>query len=269
MMTGRELCEAYGVDWQGPYGYEAVDRLEMLLRYRSADYLDCVSFQGEYASEFEFADERRYAEDTGQWADECGLEQVAELARQVTARLEALARFSQRLAKQVREEVEIQMDECHDLRDWDTRLQEGDFDPAEVIDTINNAAEDSPGKAAGQAHVYLDALYPFVASVVSDAHERFNGQLAAALTARFNCPPDAQWTHYRGFSACISPSTDATGSTEGEPFFCEVIGAPERAPRWSSPPVNTPEQALALLRAEVDAFWRQNPPGDPDTHHAP
>lgn len=268
-MSEQELCEVYGVDWHGPYAYEAADRLALLNRYRSPEYPGEVSVRGDYASEFEFASERRYTEDTEQWANERGLEQVAQLARQVTDRLEGLARFSRRLAKQVREEVTDQLEESHDLRDWSTRLEEGDFDPVEVISIINKAAEDDPGKAMGQGHVYLEALYPFVASVVSDAHERFDGQLGPALAARFNHPPDAQWTHYRGFSAYIWQSPDATGSTEGEPFFCEVIAAPDQAPRWSSPPVNAPGQALALLRAEVDTFWRQNPPGDPDTHNTP
>lgn len=267
-MSERELCAAYDVDPDGPHAYEACDRIEQLLRYRSMDYLAHVRFNGQTARDFDFEGERLFAAQTEQWAQERGLEQLAELASDVNARLVSLGRFSLRVAREVAAEVTEQFRTGQDLRNWDTRLEEGDFDPVEVIDTINNAAEDSPDKAAGQAHVYLDALYPFVASVVSDAHERFNGQLAAALIARFNFPPDAQWTHYRGFSACIWQSPDATGSTEGEPFFCEVIGAPERAPRWSSPPVNTPEQALALLRGEVDAFWRQNPPEELDNHNA-
>lgn len=268
-MSERELCETYDVDPDGPHAYEAFDRIAQLLRYRSMDYLDHVRFDGQTARDFAFEGERLFATQTELWAYERGLEKLAELASNVNSRLVSLGRFSLRVAREVAAEVGEQLQTDHDLRDWDTRLQEGDFDPGEVIDTINKAVEDNPGKATGQAHTYLDALYPFVASVVSDAHDRFNGQLAAALIARFNCPPEANWTYYRGFSACIWQAADEAGSTEGEPFFFDVIGAPEHAPRWSSPPLYTPEEALALLRAEVDTFWRQNPPVAPDNNNAP
>lgn len=267
-MTDQELCETYGVDWTGPYGYEAADRLELLLRYRSAEYLDRVSFQGEYASEFEFANERRYAEDAEQWADECGLEQVAALARQVKARLEAMARFSQRLVKRVREEVESQMDECHDLRDWETRLQDGDFNPDEVISTINRIAQSDAESGENYADALMESLYPFVATLVSDAQTRFDGSLGQALAARFHCPPRYTWSHYRGVSVFLweEPVTgDRVGAGR---VHMRPLAVPPNAPYWDFPPAATQAEALALLRAEVDTFWRQNPSVTPDNNNA-
>jgi hypothetical protein len=264
-MSEQELCETYGVDWTGPYNYEAVDRLELLLRYRSSEYLDRVSFRGEYASEFEFASERQYAEETEQWADERGLEQVAALARQVRSRLEALGRFSRRLAEEVREEVEIRMDECHDLRDWATRLQEGDFDPSEIIDTINRIAQSDSESGEVHASALMESLYPFVAGLVSDTQSRFDGHLGRALAARFVCPPQGDWTHYRGVSAYLF-QLPAPGDSNQGPKYVQLhpIAAPTYAPRWNFPPFASQTEAMTVFRTEVDAFWRLNPPVDPD-----
>lgn len=257
-MSEQELCESYGVDWHGPYAYEAVDRLELLLRYKSAEYLDRVSFRGEYATEFEFASERRYAEEAEQWANERDLEQVARLAQQVTVRLEALAQFSRKLAKQVQQEVMAAMEESHDLRDWSIRLQEGDFDPSKVIHAINGVAQDDPESGEIYADAYMESMYPFIAGVVIDAQSCFDGNLGHALAARFERPPQGVWSHYRGY--CIH-SRQVAGSVSSDApqvaFVAQVVCEPEDDAVGLHAHGATAAEALLHCRAHIDEHCSQ------------
>lgn len=267
-MSDEEMCEAYDLDPNGPDTFEACDRIEQLLRYRSMDYLERVDFDRQSARELDFVRERLFATQTEIWAYERGFEKLSDLAGKVNERLVTLGRFSLRLARLVALEVSDEFRAEHDLRDWTARLHDGDFDPADLIATVNQTSDDNPNAACSQAGLLMSGFYPFITRTVSDAYERFNGDLAAALIDRFDYPPDGRWACFRGFCAWIYPSADEIGSTQNEPIFFDVIGAPDGAPRWSSPPLDTFEQAQARFHSEVDAFWRQNPPMHPDNINA-
>ena len=58
------------------------------------------------------------------WANERDLPQVARLAQQVVRHLEALARYSLRVAREVEEAVMSDVREAHDLRDWDREAEQ-------------------------------------------------------------------------------------------------------------------------------------------------
>lgn len=268
-MSEQALCAEYGVDPDGPNAYEAADRIEQLLRYRAPVYLEHVSFRHTSAREFEFEEERRFAEQSEGWANERDLPQVARLAQQVVRHLEALARYSLRVAREVEEAVMSDVREAHDLRDWETRLQEGDFNPDEVIGTINRVAQSNTESGEIYAEALMESLYPFMATLVGDAQNRFDGNLGQALAARLHCPPRGAWIHYRGVSAYLwhEPDSDTLGES-AQRVHIRPLAAPENAPYWQFPPATTQAEALALLRTEVDAFWRQNPPVAPDNNNA-
>lgn len=268
-MSDEEMCEAYDLDPNGPDTFEACDRIEQLLRYRSMDYLERIDFDRQSARELDFERERLFATQTEIWAYERGFEKLCDLAAKVNERLVTLGRFSLRLARQVALEVSDEFEAEHDLRDWATRLQDGDFHPDEVIATINRIAQSASQSGEIYAEAFMEGLYPFMAELMSDAQTRFDGRLGEALEARFHCPPGKTWGHYRGVSFFLWQD-EAGGYRDGADrrVHITLLAAPPCAPNWAFPPTASQADALVLLRSEVDAFWRQNPPMHPDNNNA-
>ena len=255
-MTEQELCAAYGVDPDGQYAYEAADRITRLRHHLSIDYLDTLGVNSRATTEeFDFSEERLYAQDTETWAFEHGFEQIVELASNANSHFSTLLQFSSRLIRLTREEHA----QDNPVVPWPEQLQAGDYDPDIVIRAINSWLQEGE-HIQEQALGYGDGVFNFVVDLVALANDRHQGDIGRVLGDKFKLGSPVRWVQYRGVRARIAPApVDRQSLFQSVAWLVTVVGAPDGFP--CLPVACEPNEPAALewLHKVVDECMAQRP----------